>query len=316
MRPARTEEKIDLGNGLFLSFHPAGHILGAAMVDLEVDGKHLLFSGDVGRPHDLIMNPPAAIQRADWLVIESTYGNRSHDPEDPRIRLGSVIRRTAAHGGVILIPTFAVGRAQSLLFLISELMHSGEIPPLPVYLDSPMAVDATEIFCNHAGEHRLSISQCQKLAHSAHLIRNVEESKALNARKGPMIILAASGMATGGRVLHHLKTRAPDSRNTILFSGYQAGGTRGAALLAGAATIKIHGEFIPVRAQVDCISNLSAHADAREIMDWLGAFHAPPQKTFIVHGEPDAADALRQQIENQLKWSVCLPDYLEKIDLA
>ena len=314
-RAVPMEKAVDLGEGVCLRFHPAGHILGAAMVELEVGGKRLLFSGDLGRPNDLIMNPPTVMREADWLVVESTYGNRLHDPEDPRIKLGAVIRRTAGHGGVVLIPTFAVGRAQSLLYGINDMMHTGEIPPLPVYLDSPMAISATEIFCRNPGEHKLSPSQCQKMADGAQFVRTVEASKALNSKTGSMIILAASGMATGGRVLHHLKTRALDSRNTILFSGYQAGGTRGADMLDGAASIKIHGEWVAVRADVDSLSNLSAHADSREIMGWLSAFRRPPQQTFIVHGEPAAADSLRQKIETTLKWRVTIPEYLQTVEL-
>jgi metallo-beta-lactamase family protein len=315
-RPGIPDGHFDIGKGVRVCYHSAGHILGAAMVELELEGKRLLFTGDLGRPHDVIMNPPTIMSQADWLVVESTYGNRVHDAEDPRIKLAATIRKTAKHGGVVLIPTFAVGRAQSLLFLIDELMRAGEIPPLPIYLDSPMAVDATEIFCAHTGEHRLSREQCQRMASVTHLVRSVEESKTLNQRKGPMIILAASGMATGGRILHHLKTRAPNRHNTILFSGYQAGGTRGAAMLEGASSIRIHGETIDVRAHIDSISNISAHADSQEIMDWLRHFSTAPRQTFIVHGEPDAADALRQKIESRLKWPVTVPYYLQKVDLV
>ncbi len=311
LRPQPWQERFAVLPGLHATLHPAGHILGASMVKLDFGGHRLVFSGDLGRPHDPIMNPPTPLREADWLVVESTYGNRRHDPADPADKLADIINATAARGGVVLIPTFAVGRAQSLLYLIDELLHTSRIPPLPVYLDSPMAVDATELFCAHNSEHRLSPELCRRMAQTTHLVRSVEESRLLNQRHGPMIILAASGMATGGRVLHHLKVRAPEARNTILFSGYQAGGTRGAALLGGADTLKIHGEQIRVRAHIDSISNLSAHVDAGEMLDWLGNFRQAPQRTFIVHGEADAADALRQQIESRLHWPVTVPYYLQ-----
>lgn len=316
LRPLVVHQRKELAPGLVLELRHGGHILGATQVVLHIDGKRLVFSGDLGRPHDVIMNPPDILQAADWLVIESTYGNRSHDPEDPRIKLARVICDTARRGGVVVVPTFAVGRAQTLMYLIDEMMHEGSIPPLPVFLDSPMAVDATEIFCAHAGEHRLGRKSCTRMAQTTHLVRSMDESRAVSQRHGPMIILAASGMATGGRVLHHLKERAPDSRNTILFSGFQAGGTRGAAMLEGATSIKIHGEWVPVRAHVDSLSNLSAHVDAREMLQWLQTLKTPPAKTFIVHGEADAADALRQRIEHELGWKTEVPFYLEETELS
>jgi metallo-beta-lactamase family protein len=211
---------------------------------------------------------------------------------------------------------FAVGRAQELLYYIHLLKSSGAIAQdIPVYLNSPMAVDATEIFTNHRGEHRLTPEQCSALNRTAHMVNSVEQSKQLNETKGPMIILSASGMASGGRVVHHLKAFAPKPDNTILFVGFQAAGTRGAAMIDGAESIKIHGEYVPVRADIELISNLSAHADYSEILDWLGRFEAPPKKTFIVHGEPVAADAMRLHIEEQLKWQVVVPDYLETVTL-
>jgi len=218
--------------------------------------------------------------------------------------------------GVVLIPVFAVGRAQELLYYIHLLKASGAIADnIPVYLNSPMAVDATAIFTKHRGEHRLSKEECAALNRTAHIINSVEESRALNQMKGPMIILSASGMASGGRVVHHLKAFAPKSNNTILFAGFQAAGTRGAALVDGAKEIKIHGEYVPVRARVEIISNLSAHADYMEIVDWLRGFESAPRNTFIVHGEPLAADAMRLHVEEQLHWRTEVPDYLETVNL-
>jgi metallo-beta-lactamase family protein len=209
-----------------------------------------------------------------------------------------------------------VGRAQSLLYHIHQLKSEGAIPAgLPVYLNSPMAADVTEIYHKHRAEHRLSPEQCRAMCTAATIVNTPEESKRLNEKKGPMVIIAASGMATGGRVVHHLKAFAPDPRNTILFSGFQAGGTRGATILSGAESVKIHGEYVPIRAEVAAINNLSAHADCIEILGWLRHFAHPPRATFITHGEPAAADALRRRIEEQLGWRARVPDYLERVVL-
>lgn len=305
----------DLGGDLTLNLLPAGHMLGASLVRLQHNDKTLLFTGDLGRPNDLIMVAPTNVTHADYLVVESTYGDRRHDPADTEQQLAEVINRTAARGGVVIVPAFAVGRAQSLMYLIHLLKEAKSIPDLPVFLNSPMATNATRVYHQHPGEHRLTPTQCSAMYAAAKTINSVEESKALNMRKGPMIIIAASGMATGGRVVHHLKTFAPDARNTILFVGYQAGGTRGGAMLAGAASIKIHGEYIPVRAEVVSIDNLSAHADYIEILDWLKHFETPPRQTFITHGEPQAADALRHRIEESLGWQTVVPEYLQNVEL-
>jgi metallo-beta-lactamase family protein len=295
----------------------AGHILGAAIVTLHCEGKAVVFSGDLGRMNDPVMVAPAAIAAADYLVVESTYGDKHHDPADPLILLGQTIRETAARGGVTIIPSFAVGRAQALLYDMYRLKERGEIPQfVPVYLNSPMAADATALYQKHLRQHRLTHEQCNAMRHAATIVNSVEESIALNERTVPMVIVAASGMATGGRVLHHLKAFAPDPRNTILFAGFQAGGTRGAAMLDGVDAIKIHGEYVPVRAQVKQIANLSAHADADEILAWLSQFKQRPRRTFITHGEPPAADALRLRMQDELNWPCEVPDYLDEVDLA
>ncbi|MDZ4140828.1 MAG: MBL fold metallo-hydrolase [Sideroxydans sp.] len=315
LTPVDFEQDVDLGDGLTVRFSPNGHILGSAFVRIHDQKTSVLFSGDIGRPHDILMKAPVRIKQADYLVLESTYGNRLHDPSDPQIKLAAIINQTVKRKGVVLIPVFAVGRAQELLYYIHLLKSSGAIPDIPVYLNSPMAVDATEIFHNHRGEHRLTPEQCSALCRTAHMVNSVEESKRLNETKGPMIILSASGMATGGRVVHHLKAFAPNPNNTILFVGFQAAGTRGAAMLDGVESIKIHGEYVPVRADVEYVSNLSAHADYSEILDWLHGFETPPKKTFITHGEPVAADAMRIHIEEKLHWQVVVPDYLETVSL-
>ena len=314
--PVAYEHDVDLGDGVNMRLSPNGHILGSSFVVLKHAGTSVLFSGDLGRPRDAIMRPPAALRGADYLVLESTYGDRRHDGSDPKTALAEVINRTVQRGGTVLIPSFAVGRAQSLLYYIHALKSAGEIPDVLVFLNSPMANDAGRIFCRHVGEHRLTQSQCEAMRGAAHVITTVEESIRLNSMRGPMIIISASGMATGGRVLHHLKAFAPDPRNTILFVGFQAGGTRGAAMVNGAESIKLHGEYVPVRAEVAMLHNLSAHADYAEIMDWLKNFNSAPRETFITHGEPAAADALRHRIEERLGWRCRVPEYLERVRLA
>ncbi len=305
-----------VATGLTAQLALGGHILGAAIVTLNDGQRTLTFSGDLGRLNDAIMVEPTLIQRSDYLVLESTYGDRSHDPADPAILLGQTIRETAARGGVTVIPAFAVGRAQSLLYAIHQLKQRGEIPSLlPVYLNSPMATDTTALYRKHRKLHRLSEAECQAMCHAAKIVNSVEESIALNQKQLPMVIIAASGMATGGRVLHHLKAFAPDSRNTILFAGFQAGGTRGRAMLDGVESIKIHGEYVPLRAQVRQIDNLSAHADGNEILSWLGHFSAAPKQVFITHGEPAAADTLRRRIKETLHWPCRVPEYKEQVEL-
>jgi metallo-beta-lactamase family protein len=315
LRPVEFAQSIKIAPGVDMRLLLAGHILGAAMIEMRCEGRILLFSGDLGRPNDLVMQPPARVEHADFLVIESTYGNRRHDMKDPLDVLADVITRTVARQGVVIIPAFAVGRAQTLLYAIHLLKIARRIPDVPVYLNSPMAVDATNIYHRHRTEHRLTEEQCKSMCTAAKFVNGVEESKALNNKRGPMILISASGMLTGGRVLHHLKAFAPDARNTILLSGFQSGGTRGAALAAGAETVKIHGEQVPIRAEVATLSNLSAHADYVEMLDWLGHFSGPPKQTFITHGEPAAADALRRSIEEKLKWQCTIPEYLERASL-
>jgi metallo-beta-lactamase family protein len=306
---------VEIARGVTLRLLPAGHILGAGMAEIRSEGQSVLFTGDLGRPDDLVMRPPARFERADYLVIESTYGNRRHDNRDPLEVLAAVVTHTTARRGVVLIPAFAVGRAQTLLYAIHLLKAARRIPDVPVFLNSPMATDATNIYHRHRAEHRLTDEQCKAMCTVAKFVNSVEETIALNSQRGPMILISASGMLTGGRVLHHLKAFAPDPRNTILLSGFQAGGTRGAAIAGGAETVKIHGEHVPVKAEVAMLHNLSAHADYAETLDWLSYFSRPPKQTFITHGEPAAADALRRSMEEKMKWQCYVPEYLERASL-
>lgn len=315
MDPVAFDETFSPVDGWSACFRYAGHILGAASVKISAGGKSVLFSGDLGRSDDLVMKPPSPPEAADVLVIESTYGDRLHPEGDPLTQLAEVINRTAARGGQVVIPSFAVGRAQALLHCIAQLKHERRIPDLPVYLNSPMAVDATRLYSHHAQEHRLDAQACVDLGHVAKFANTIDESKALNQLRWPSIIISASGMATGGRVLHHLKAYAPDSRNTILFAGYQAAGTRGASFVSGAKAVKIFGEYVPVRAEVANLDMLSAHADRDDLLAWASAMPHAPRKVYITHGEPVAADALRLAIEERLGWPCEVPDYKQTVTI-
>jgi metallo-beta-lactamase family protein len=315
LHPVDFDTDVDLGGGVRFRFSRAGHILGSAWVAFVQDGYRVVFSGDVGRLVDPVMNPPAAIPHADVLVCESTYGNRRHPEVDPKIELAAVIDHTVSRGGTIIVPAFAVGRTQALLHLISELKKSRAIPDVPVYLNSPLGIDATEIYAAHAGEHRLSDQACREMFGVAEFIRSEEASRALNTTGGPAIILAGSGMATGGRVVHHLRTLLPDARNTVLLAGFQAPGTRGEALQNGADEIKIFGEYVPVRAEVVDLDSMSAHGDYMELIEWLGGIEVKPKRVFLTHGEPPAADAFRKHIERHLGWNPEIPEYRDVVRL-
>jgi metallo-beta-lactamase family protein len=315
LRPVPSGTAFAVTTGGTAVFRPAGHILGASMVRIEHQGASVLFTGDLGRPNDPIMLEPAEPVRCDYLVIESTYGNRKHDTADVEQMLARVVTETARRGGVVLVPAFAVGRAQAILFHLHRLKSQGRLPGLPIYLDSPMAVDASDILCAHLDEHRLSADECRQVCGVAKYVRSAEESKMLDRRVMPMVLISASGMATGGRILHHLKVMAPDPRNTILLTGFQASGTRGAQLQAGAKELVIHGERVPVRAGVENMSMLSAHADADETMRWLHKFDVAPQRTFVVHGEANAAATLADRVRRELGWLAVVPSFAETVDL-
>jgi len=301
--------------GVRVQLRRAGHLLGAASVRVEWEGRSILFSGDLGRANDVLMVPPALPDAADTVVIESTYGDRAHAAVDPLTELAAVINRTAARGGVIVIPSFAVGRAQALMYCLHLLRQQHRIPDLPAFLNSPMAADATDIYREHRAEHRLTPEQCEAMCTAAHIVNSVEESKQLNDMRYPAVIISASGMASGGRVLHHLKAFAPDQRNSILFAGFQAAGTRGAAMVAGARSVKIHGQQVPIRAEVAQLDSLSAHADRDELLAWIGALPSAPQRVFVTHGEPVAADALRQAIGERHRWPCSVPEYRDAVEL-
>lgn len=293
--------------GVTVRFTSAGHILGSSCVHVDNKKRRIVFSGDVGRPVDPVMYPPAHLEEADYLVVESTYGDRLHDRTDPEKTLEKSINNTARKGGAILIPSFAVGRAQTVLYLITKLVKEKRIPKLPVYLDSPMAISSTEMFFRYADQHRLTDADCQAMSELVITTRSVEESKAIAGQQNPKIIISASGMLTGGRILHHLKIYLGDRRNMVIFVGYQAAGTRGAAMLSGTDSIKIHGEYYPVRARSVFIDGLSAHADYRELAAWLSHIRNPPRRTFIVHGEPQSQDAFRRYLRDKLGWRVEIP---------
>ena len=308
LHPVALHADIGVCDGVRASYSRAGHLLGAASIRIEANGESILFSGDLGRMHDPLMRAPDPPAAADWVVIESTYGDRLHVNLDPQTELEAPLDRALARGGVVIVPTFAIGRAQLLLHLLACLHARGAIPEVPVYLNSPMAEDATPLYQEYPDEHRLGAAELAAMSRVAHFVNSVEESKALNTRSGPMIILSASGMATGGRVLHHLKAFASDARTLILFTGYQATGTRGAALLGGADAIKIHGEWVTVRAEVMQLHGTSSHADYRELVAWLAGSPRPPRRVFVTHGEPAAADALRHHLRRALDVEVTVPE--------
>jgi metallo-beta-lactamase family protein len=289
-------------------FRYVGHILGAASVELTVNGKKIFFTGDIGRENDPIFFAPHSLPADfDYLITESTYGNRLHPTTDPSQDLEKIITDTFNKKGVIIIPSFAVGRAQEIMFYLWQLKKSGRLPSIPIYLNSPMATDVNELFVKYHELHRLTKSEAKEVCQVVKYVRTVEESKALNEKQGPMLILSASGMVSGGRVLHHIKKFGPQENTTILLAGFQAAGTRGEALQNQAHEIKIHGEYVPIRAQIKVLENMSAHADYQEILSWFKKTKARPKMTFITHGEPSAADSLRMRITDSLGWPSIIP---------
>ncbi|SDK69836.1 MBL fold metallo-hydrolase RNA specificity domain-containing protein [Microbulbifer yueqingensis] len=314
-------EPIDFGQslrvgGLSASLQHAGHILGAASGIVEADGHRIGFSGDVGRPDDVLMYPPDPLPALDLLLLESTYGDRRHPELDVQEELNRVVNEVVGRGGVLVIPSFAVGRAQTLQHMLVRAMDAGDIPRLPVFLDSPMAIDASGIYSRYPELHRLSEAECRRMSQDVTYTREIEESKALENIQYPHIIIAGSGMASGGRVLHHLKRLLPNHRTTVLFVGYQAGGTRGARMLAGGSSVKIHGEYIPCRARVEMLDGLSAHADYRDLERWLQASSLRAGTVIqLVHGEPDAADCLRLYLQDHTRFKVSVAQYRQIVRL-
>ncbi len=319
------EELFLNNNSTRIKFKDAGHILGSSFIDIKKNrgdtAKKILFSGDFGRPAQFILKEPVQVFNVDYLILESTYGDRLHDKEDPVENLARVINQSHDRGGVLVIPAFAVGRTQTLLYIIRGLEEMGKIPNQNIYIDSPMAINATKIFENHIPDFNLT-SRVEYLAgkksfspDKLHICRTREQSKAINDISGNAIIISASGMVTGGRILHHLETRLPESKNTVLFIGYQAEGSRGRLIVDGRDQIKMHGKYIPVNAKIENINGFSGHGDYNEILAWLLAFNRAPEKTFIVHGDGEASKAMAQRIRDQFGWDVLVPAYEESFEL-
>jgi metallo-beta-lactamase family protein len=332
-RPVPSQAMLQLCPELSFRFVPAAHILGSAMVELnfQTNGtkRRLLFTGDVGRvrnqntaPGKVVRSGPTEGETADTLVMESTYGNRRHPTDDPRPALATLIRQTVERGGSVVVPAFAVERTQKFLFILKELMESGEIPPIPVYCDSPMAIQAVEIFMKHSEEYseitqKLVTHYGSPLDWSGFQFASTpEQSKRINDFKSPCIIISASGMVTGGRVLHHLAQRLPDARNTVIFIGFQAQGTRGFTIKSGATEVKIFGEIIPIRAQVAAFEQFSDHADTPELLQWLRTFANKPSVTYLVHGDPAASSQLRETMTKELGWNVQVAEWMEKVEIV
>ncbi|MBJ6111634.1 MBL fold metallo-hydrolase [Hymenobacter sp. BT523] len=306
-----------LGGRLTLTFRDAGHILGSAIAELDVQGehqrRHLVFSGDLGRYDNPVLHDPARVAHADVLLVESTYGDRNTRLADPESALARVVNEALDRGGVLLIAAFAVGRTQALLYYLKKLLAAGRIPPVPVYVDSPMALRVADLFPRHPAAHRLGSGNVFDFP-GLHLVTEAAQSKALNQKTGLAIILSASGMCTGGRIVHHLHHRLPRPTDTVLLIGYQAEGTRGRRLLAGEREIKMFGELVPVRCHVEHLDGFSAHADRQELLRWLDQLQ-PPQRTFVVHGEPPAAENLAATLRQRHWPQVEVPEYLESMQL-
>ncbi|MCA1558917.1 MAG: MBL fold metallo-hydrolase [Acidobacteria bacterium] len=346
LQPVGYERPMPVADGVEVDFVNAGHLLGSAYARVRAGGRTILFGGDLGRFGRPVLPDPTMMAEADYLLVESTYGNRVHEQDDDGAELAEVIEATALRGGRLIIPAFAIGRVEEVLYWVKRLEEAKRIPVLPVFVDSPMAVDAlaryterlNELDAEMQPEHRDDKAPHDEAAHEPTTVRQVHvqqerqvcafcterfqtisssaDSKQLTASKMPAIIISSSGMATGGRVLHHLKAGLPDKRNTVLLVGYQAAGTRGRLLADGAPAVKIHGQTIPVHARVASIGSMSAHADSNEILRWLGGFDRPPDLTFLVHGEPPAMEALNAFIGAKLGWSCKMPDHRETVEIV
>ncbi len=321
LRTLKYFQSQELPNGAQFRFVPAGHILGSAFIELYfADGEKILMGGDLGRYNTPIITDPETIEYTEYLVIESTYGDRLHSKEDVQDHLQRVMTDAFENSKVVLVPSFAIGRTQELIYHITELQQAKRIPRIPIYVDSPMA-NATTLLYNqvtedHDKDMKLMLAEGVSPLKPDHLefIRDSNASKALNVQSGPMMIISGSGMANGGRIIHHLKQRLGSDRTVVLFTGYQAVGTLGRDLIDGAEEVRIHGVDLPVRASIDRLDSLSAHADYGEMLQWLGGFKAPPKRTFIVHGEPPAQHALKEKIEDQFKWNCVIPKHLERFE--
>ena len=314
--PVEFHARFDVAPGVTAAFSRAGHIIGSGCLALTADATTITFSGDVGRAADPIMRPPEPLGPTDYLVIESTYGDRRHAQEDLGEALARIIDETFAKQGVVVVPAFAVGRAQHLLYLLARLRMAHRIPVCPIYLDSPMAIDATRLFFSHRADHALSEDECAMMRDVVEYAHTSDESKAIDRGRGPMIVISASGMCTGGRVLHHLQRFLPDERATILFVGFQASGTRGRSLIDGADELKLLGQYVPVRARIARVDGLSAHGDHAELLAWLARSRLAPRGVFVTHGEPSAADGFRRRLRERFGWAVRVPELGETVKLA
>jgi metallo-beta-lactamase family protein len=329
-KPVQFEETRQLSPEVSFRFVPAAHILGSAMVELTLNlngqGRKLLFSGDIGRVRDqnsapgkVVRSGPTEGETADVLVMESTYGNRQHPTDDPRPKLAGIIRKTVQRGGTLVVPAFAVERTQKFLFMIKDLMESGQIPLIPVYCDSPMAIKAVEAFMKHADE--CTDETCRLIKQYGSPLEwpgftfalTAEDSKKINNNHFPSIIVSSSGMVTGGRILHHLQQRLPDPKNTVIFIGFQAPGTRGAIIKSGASEVRIFSDTVTIRAEIAVLEQFSDHADTPELLEWLRTFTQKPATTYLVHGEPSASSQLREALTRELGWNVQVAEWMEKV---
>lgn len=323
LQPVGYDRPVPINGAGTLSFADAGHLLGSAFARISLDGedhREILFGGDLGRFGRPVLPDPTRVETADILLLESTYGDRTHEADDDGARLAEIVTTTIEGGGKVIIPAFAIGRVEEVIYWLKRLEDARRIPVVPVYLDSPMAVDALRHYANHSRDldPDMQTARGQMSAFTTRrftAVASPQQSKEVQASPAPCIVVSASGMATGGRVLNHLKGALPRKRNTVLFVGYQAAGTRGRQLLEGAGTVKIHGQLVPVAARIERIDSMSAHADADEIMRWLRGFTRPPQMTYIVHGEPPAQAALKSRIETELGWQVHVAEYQEQVRL-
>lgn len=308
-------QKIDLGSDVSFMIQNAGHILGAGVVSVWLGNKKIVFSGDLGRVNDDILFDPTKVKEADYIVCESTYGDRVHKSIDPKAELEEIINKTVKRGGSIIIPAFAVGRCQTILYYVHQLKKEKKIPAIPVFVDSPMSIKVTHLLDDFIKEHKLSEQECLDIYDDTRFTTTVEQSKRIFDYNFPSIIISASGMATGGRILHHLAHYAPNANNSIVITGFQAAGTRGRYLVEGKKELKIHGDVVKVKAEIFTLNNMSAHADKNELLSWLNSFQKAPQEIFITHGEETAAEAFAKTIEIELKWNVSVPNYLESKQL-
>lgn len=345
LQPVGYDRSMPVAQGIDVEFINAGHLLGSSSVRMKIDGRTILFGGDIGRFGRPVLPDPTMVEAADYLLVESTYGNRVHEQDDNGARLAEIVNATADKGGKLIIPAFAIGRVEELLYWLKRLEAEKRIPVLPVFVDSPMAAAALARYTERVHEldpemkpeegddkaphdaaaphppdvRRRQAAQerevCVFCTERFRVIGTAEESKQLTASKMPAIVISASGMAEGGRVLHHLKAALPNAQNTVLFAGYQAVGTRGRRLVDGEKSVKMHGEWIPVAARIEKLDSMSAHADANELMHWLGGFQAPPKQTYLVHGEPIAQDALGARIQQELGWVWKAPQHEERVEI-